>query len=47
MTVAYCLALIALGVVLSAPMWIEYGRRETLRDVERYQRRRLRETERR
>ena len=46
MTAAYCLALVALGVVASAPMWIEYGRKATLRDVERYQAKRLREMER-
>jgi len=47
MTTAFYLALLVAGVLLSGPMWIAYGRRETLRDVERYHHRRLREMERR
>ena len=46
MTTAFYLALLVLGALLSAPAWIAYGRRETLRDVERYQAKRLREMER-
>lgn len=44
---AWYAALVLTGALLAAPLWIAYGRRETLREIERYHRRRLRELERR
>ena len=45
--VAWYAALLLAGGLLFAPIWIAHGRRETLRDIERYHRRRLRELQRR
>lgn len=44
---AWYAALFLGGGLVFAPFWISYSRRETLRDIERYHRRRLRELERR